>query len=478
MRDVPLSTQEAVNPMSRSKYRLPILLQFSAVVLAATPSYAASWKTNVAYGGSGTTMDLYVPDKAGTPTGIVVAIHYCSGSAAGVHSWFQTLADQYGFIIIAPDAVGNCWDSSPGRTGEKAAIVKMVEYTLSQYKVDKTKVFAAGASSGACMTNTLMGVYPDVFAAGSVLAGVPVGAWPSGNTSCSGVCKATPPTKSAAGWGDIVRNAYSFTGSRPRLQLFHGTVDEYLDYAFLAEEVKQWSNVLGIADTGTTENDKPSSGWTRTNYKDGSGNTVLEVNSGKGQPHDLTGKGLFPDVIRFFGLDKTAPSAGGASSTGGSSSTGGKSSSISGGASSTGGKTSATGNGGTSSVPVATVPVVSGGSVSVGSTVGNGGGVSNGGTSSIAVVSSALGGATNRVVSGTSSLGGAFVQGTNGAAIVGGAASAATTGGNSVSGSSGSDDEGGCSITATRTTRAGGAAFMTFAAVLGGVMLRRRRRTI
>lgn len=263
-------------------------------------------------------MDLYVPDRVDALPAIVVALHYCTGSANRVHNWFQTLADIHGFIIIAADAANNCWDASPGRANEKAAIAKMVEYTLGEYKADKTRVFVVGSSSGACMTNTMMASYPELFAGGSVLAGVPVGSWPAGNTSCSNVCGVNPPSKTAGEWGDLARQAYpGYNGPRPRVQLFHGTKDEYLYFPYLTAEVAQWSNVLGLSEGNVTkENNKPSSGWDRVSYKNASGVVMLEVNTKQNEVHDLGTKGLFPDVIRFFGLDKEKPNNQGGSDGG------------------------------------------------------------------------------------------------------------------------------------------------------------------
>ncbi len=345
----------------------------ATLLLAPSTSWAASWETNVNYGGNGSpTMDLYVPDSVDDSPGIVVALHYCGGSAQNAHGWFQALSDEHGFIIIAGDSAGNCWDSSPGRSGEKAAVVQMVQYTIDEYGADASRVFAAGASSGACLTNALMASYPEVFAGGSVLAGVPAGAWPAGNTSCSGVCNATPPTRSAQEWGDVVRNTYAYDGPRPRLQLWHGSNDEYLYFPFLAEEEKQWTNVLGLDSSRTTmDSDTPSQGWERTSYLDENDVVQLEVNSKQGEVHDLTGKGLFPDVVRFFGLDMDnptdtgtggdanqgaggSPGAGGGSGSGASSGSGGSQIGGSSGGAGSGATSSTTSTGGTTAGGVAT----------------------------------------------------------------------------------------------------------------------------
>ncbi len=98
------------------------------------------------------------------------------------------------------------------------------------------------------------------------------------------------------------------------MQLWHGTADTTLNDSNLAEEVDQWTNVWGLSD-GTSAS--APSGWERTVYESG-GEVAVEVNIGAGRPHDLTGQGLWPDVVRFFGLDQDPPEGtGGAGGTGG-----------------------------------------------------------------------------------------------------------------------------------------------------------------
>jgi acetylxylan esterase len=463
------------------------LLAAAIALLAASPSLAATWRTNVSYGGTGPTMDLYVPDRVDASPGIVVALHYCGGSAAAAHGWFQALSDQHGFIIIAADSQANCWDASPGRTGEKAAVVAMVNYVIAQNNADRTKVFAAGASSGACLTNTLLGSYPDVFAAGSVLAGVPVGAWPAGNTSCSGVCNTTPPTRTAQAWGDIVRNIYSFSGTRPRVQLFHGSSDEYLYYPYLAEEVKQWTNVLGLSDANTTmESNRPSSGWQRTSYRDPSGTVRLEVNSKQGEVHDLTGKGLFPDVIRFFGLDVDSPTGtggagGGAGGRGGTTGSAGASGTSGGaGRGGTGGGAGRGGSGGSAGTTGAAGATGVAGTSGAAGTTGAGGATGAAGTTGTA---GTTGGAGSTGAGGAiGSAGTTGSAGTSGAAGTTGASGATGTGtGGSATGAAGGDgpgqaDPAGCASCALGGRDIRDASTLMFTLLLAALSLQRRPR--
>lgn len=105
---------------------------------------------------------IYVPKKLAASPGIVLAIHYCTGSAQAYYngSPYKTLAEQYGFIVIYPSSPhsGTCWDVSSKATlsheggGDSNTIANMVKWTITEYKADTTKVFVTGSSSGAMMT--------------------------------------------------------------------------------------------------------------------------------------------------------------------------------------------------------------------------------------------------------------------------------------------------------------------------------------
>jgi acetylxylan esterase len=105
---------------------------------------------------------IYVPKKLATSPGVVVAIHYCTGTAQAYYngSPYKTLSEQYGFIVIYPSSPhsGTCWDVSSKQTltheggGDSNTIANMVKWTIKEYKADAAKVFVTGSSSGAMMT--------------------------------------------------------------------------------------------------------------------------------------------------------------------------------------------------------------------------------------------------------------------------------------------------------------------------------------
>jgi acetylxylan esterase len=107
-------------------------------------------------------MYIYVPDKLAAKPAVIVAIHYCQGTANAYYtgSPYAKLAEQYGFIVIYPESPysGTCWDVSSKAAlthnggGDSNSIANMVTYTLNKYKGDASRVFVTGSSSGAMMT--------------------------------------------------------------------------------------------------------------------------------------------------------------------------------------------------------------------------------------------------------------------------------------------------------------------------------------
>jgi poly(hydroxyalkanoate) depolymerase family esterase len=336
----------------RSRRRaLSFLLAFGAV-FAASPALAASmqkveqsvWQSGVTGLPSYVNMYIYVPDAPAAKPPIVVVPHHCQGSASSTNTEISTLyqvANKTGFIVIIPEATGqNCWDAGSSRSlkhggnGDTAAIVQMVKYTLAKYKGDEGRVYTVGGSSGGIMTEALLGVYPDVFMAGVSLMGVPCGCWaqdyhdvtgkPSDGTGqWSGPCAGGTVSKTAQQWGDLVRSYFpGYTGHRPRLQHWHGTSDTTLNYKVMAEDIKEWTNVLGLS-TAPTTTDTPKSGTTHQAWKNACGYTVYETFALSGVGHAVPFDGAA--VAAYFGIDTAggpdpetaACSAGGGAGSGG-----------------------------------------------------------------------------------------------------------------------------------------------------------------
>lgn len=272
--------------------------------------------TNFGYNPTDLEMHLYVPDQVSRRPAIVVALHFCTGSGPVFHAGtpFASLADQYGFIVIYPSATraSHCFDvSSPEALrhdghSDPAGIVSMVRYVQRHYRADPERVFATGLSSGAMMTNVLLGDYPGIFRAGAAFAGVPFGCFATTDGSeWNSQCANGQVIRTPREWGDLVRAAGPhYRGPRPRMQLWHGTEDAILHYPNFGEEIKQWTNVAGLSQTPTST-DSPEESWTRTRYADRSGRVAVEAISIAGGDHNLplfTPNNLAAYAIQFFGL--------------------------------------------------------------------------------------------------------------------------------------------------------------------------------
>jgi len=185
-------------------------------------------------------MYIYVPDNLAAKPAVIVAIHYCSGTAQAYYSGtpYARLADQHGFIVIYPESPygGTCWDvSSPASLthnggGNSNSIANMVSWTVARYNADPSRVFATGTSSGAMMTNVLAATYPDVFAAGSAYAGVPAGCFYTGTVNgWNSTCSQGQSIHSQDVWRDTALKMYpGYTGARPKMLIIHGSVDDIL----------------------------------------------------------------------------------------------------------------------------------------------------------------------------------------------------------------------------------------------------------
>jgi poly(hydroxyalkanoate) depolymerase family esterase len=496
--------------MIRFPRRALVLVSLSVGLLAAAPARAASMqKVNQSDWWSGVTglpsyvnMYIYVPDKLATKPPIVVAPHHCGGTASSTYSEMSSLvsiANTNGFIMIIPEATGeNCWDAGSTRSlkhgggGDTGAVVQMVKYTLAKYGGDANRVYSVGGSSGGIMTEALLGVYPDVFMAGVSLMGVPCGCWAqgysdvtgNGNTAqWSGSCAGGSVVKTGQQWGDLVRSYFpGYTGHRPRLQHWHGTADTTLAYSNMAEDVKEWTNLLGLSET-PSGTDTPKSGTTHQFWKN-SCFTVYETFALAGVGHAVPFDGNA--VAAYFGLDKaggqdpeTAACPGampgtGAGGAGGGAGSGAGGRGGSGGAAGAGGR-GGTGAGGTAGRSDGGVDAAADGGGGAADRGGAGGGATGGsgaGGGSAGAggsVATGVGGALSGVGGGAAGRGG--TTGTAGTGDPAGAAGNGATGGSggAVAGTSGAAGSSGAAGAGSGQNSSGGCSCSLAVQPPGGV---------
>ncbi|WP_197717018.1 extracellular catalytic domain type 1 short-chain-length polyhydroxyalkanoate depolymerase [Glycomyces terrestris] len=306
----------AVIPLRRSAAAIfAIVLALAsalAVFTAPKAAHAAEFTPVPEFGDNPGNLEMYVyvPDNVSADPAIVVANHWCTGSAQNLYDWLQwdELAEEYGYIVVYPSVTreSKCFDvasqgSLTGTGGDSVSIKSMVDYAVRELGGDADRVFATGISSGAMMTNVLLGVYPEVFKAGSAYAGVPFTCFATTNGSewnsdcATGMIDRTPQE-----WGDAVRSANpGYDGPWPRMQTWHGTEDQALFYPNFGEQVEQWTNVHGT-DQVADFTDHPEPNWTRTRYGGTGGQALVEAISMEGVDHGLPYQPV--ETLRFFGL--------------------------------------------------------------------------------------------------------------------------------------------------------------------------------
>ena len=200
---------------------------------------------------------FYVPEGLAPGAPLVVVLHGCTQNAAGYDqgSGWSRLADRRGFALLFPEQSRSnnpnlCFnwynpeDTQRG-SGEAASIRAMVELMITAHRIDRSRVFVTGLSAGGAMASVMLAAYPDVFAAGAIIAGLPFGCASSlpEAFSCMGGRGASDPAVLAAS----VRNASAHMGPWPRVSVWQGSADQLVAPSNGEAIVAQWTRLHGLS---------------------------------------------------------------------------------------------------------------------------------------------------------------------------------------------------------------------------------------
>ena len=234
------------------------------LVASAPPARAASLQQVASFGSNPGALTMYSYRPDGLPTGapVVVLLHGCSQDAQTyfTSSGWRTFADRHGFALVLPQqSTGNnsskCfnWFQSGDTTrgqGEAASIASMLSHAVSAYGSDPARAYVSGLSGGGAMTAVMLATYPDRFAGGSVVAGLPYRCATTMVAAFS--CMNPGVDKSPAQWGDLARGGYpGYSGPRPKVSVWQGTSDTTVAPMNAAELRDQFTNVAGVPATAT-----------------------------------------------------------------------------------------------------------------------------------------------------------------------------------------------------------------------------------
>jgi poly(hydroxyalkanoate) depolymerase family esterase len=226
----------------------------------------------------------HVPASLEENAALVVVLHGCNQEAAAYDrgSGWSELADERGFAVLFPEQqrVNNAnlcfnWfnrEDTRRDGGEALSIRQMVAAMIATHRLDPARVFVTGLSAGGAMTSVMIATYPEVFAGGAIIAGLPYGTAESIPQALDRMRARGGP--SGAALGALVTAASAHTGEWPSISIWHGTSDMTVSPANAALILEQWRRLHGVAEApgeiGTVD------GHTYRLWRDAAGREVIE----------------------------------------------------------------------------------------------------------------------------------------------------------------------------------------------------------
>jgi poly(hydroxyalkanoate) depolymerase family esterase len=267
----------------------------------------------------------YLPKELPKGAPLVVILHGCTQNAATYdhHSGWSQLADEAGFALLYPEQqrANNpnlCFNwflpnDTRRESGEALSICEMIEAVVITHGLDRKRIFVTGLSAGGAMAAAMLATYPEVFAGGAIIAGLPYGSATTISAAFDRMRGQGSPSEQDL--ERALRGASHHRGPWPRISIWHGTADHIVAPSNADGIAGQWRRAHEV-DVSPTYS-KSAGRHAKQVWCDVGGEAMIEINMitgmGHGTPlgHGLGAPGPYMvdvgisstrEIARFWGI--------------------------------------------------------------------------------------------------------------------------------------------------------------------------------